>query len=108
MRFRSAFSAIALVALLASAAPGIRRQAEGIVDFHSDLTLESDGTLDVHETIRVYATGNQIRHGIYRDFPARYSDLYGNKYEVGFEPTAATFDDSPVPFRVEDIANGKR
>jgi len=83
-------------------------QYERILDYHSDIHLQADGTMLVQETIRVYATGNQIRHGIYRDFPTRYKDLLGNRYVVGFEVTEATRDGAPEEFRVEDRSNGKR
>lgn len=83
-------------------------EAERIVDFHSDITLEDDASLQVTETITVFAAGNQIRHGIYREFPTRYTDSFNNHYVVGFEMLAATRDSAPERFRVEDYANGKR
>ena len=98
---------LALFALLY--APALTRaQSERILDYHSDLTLENDGSLLVRESIHVFAAGNQIRHGIYRDFPTRYRDPFGNRYVVGFEVTSATRDNAPEPFRVEDQLNGKR
>ena len=45
--------------------PGLSvAQSERIVDFHSDITLEADSTLQVTETITLIAAGIQIRHGI--------------------------------------------
>ena len=83
-------------------------QAERILDFHSDIRVQGDSTMEVVETIRVVSAGNQIRHGIYRDFPTRYSDGLGNRYVVRLEVTAATRDGIPEVFRIEDHANGKR
>ena len=85
-----------------------RAQSERILDFHSDVTLQDDGTLVVRESIRVFASGNQIRHGIFRDFPTRYRDPLGNRYGVGFEVSSATRDEAPEAFRVTDYSNGKR
>ena len=62
----------------------------------------------VTETITVVAAGNQIRHGIYREFPTRYRDAFNNRYAVGFQMLSATRDSADEPFRVEDYANGKR
>jgi len=83
-------------------------QAERILDFHSDVHVQDDGAMQVVETIRVMSAGNLIRHGIYRDFPTRYTDHLGNNYIVGLEILAATRDQLPEEFRVADQANGKR
>ena len=86
----------------------IHAQNERILDFHSEIQVREDGTMQVVETLRVISAGNQIRHGIYRDFPTRYSDRLGNRYVVGLDVSAATRDGLPEEFRVEDYANGKR
>jgi hypothetical protein len=83
-------------------------QAERILDFHSDIGVQADGTMQVIETIRVMSTGSRIRHGIFRDFPTRYADRLGNHYVVGLDVLAATRDDQHEDFRVADNANGKR
>lgn len=71
----------AVALLLAWAAlhvPSARAQSERILDYHSDIEVRSDASMVVTETIRVVSTGNRIRHGIYRDFPTRYTDRLGN------------------------------
>jgi hypothetical protein len=83
-------------------------QSERILDYHSDITLGDDGSLQVTETITVISAGRQIRHGIFRDFPTTYTDPYNNRYVVGFEMLSATRDTAPERFRVEDQFNGKR
>ena len=52
-----------------SPAPG---QGERIISYFSDIQVAADTSLHVTETIRVEAEGQEIRHGIYRDFPTRY------------------------------------
>jgi hypothetical protein len=94
-------------ALLFHAVPA-RAQTEAIVEYHSNVDLNEDASLLVNETIRVIGAGNQIRHGIYRDFPTRYTDRLGNRYTVGFELIRATRDGQPEQTRVEDRNNGKR
>jgi uncharacterized membrane protein YgcG len=76
--------------------------------FHSDITVDADAGMRVDETIRVHAEGDQIRHGIYRDFPTRYKDRFGNRVRVDFEPEGVTRDGKPEPFRTESQANGVR
>lgn len=99
-----------LLILIAALLCGFRcyPQTEQILSFHSDITLEEDSSLQVTETIDVFATGNQIRHGVYREFPTRYRDAYNNRYVVGFQMLGATLDGANEPFRVEDYSKGKR
>jgi uncharacterized membrane protein YgcG len=85
-----------------------RCQSERILDFHSDITLEDEGSLQVTETITVISAGNKVRHGIFRDFPTTYTDPYNNRYAVGFQMISATRDSAPEQFRVDDQSNGKR
>jgi len=91
-----------------SAALSARGPAERILDYHSDITLEDDGSLLVTETITVNSAGQQIRHGIFREFPTTYTDPYNNRYVVGFQMLSATCDSAQEQFRVQDQFNGKR
>jgi uncharacterized membrane protein YgcG len=81
---------------------------ERILDFASDITIAADATMSVAETLRVRAEGNQIRHGIYRDFPTDYRDTLGNRVHVAFEPESLTRDGSDEPFHTEGQSNGVR
>ena len=96
-------AALAWLALLAPAAA-----QERILSYDSDVTVKADGSLDVVETIRVRAEGDQIRRGIYRDFPVRYRDRYGNRRVVDFELLGVERDGRPEPHFTENIANGVR
>ncbi|HKM82086.1 MAG TPA: DUF2207 domain-containing protein [Candidatus Acidoferrum sp.] len=96
-----------LAALLAWATPS-HAQTERILDFHSDITLQDDSSLQVTETITVVAEGGLIRHGIFREFPTHYSDPYNNRYVVGFQMLAATRDSAVEIFRMENYFNGVR
>jgi len=118
MRFLSRNQLLPLsLTLLVCSFPGHAQQArppqrvpqpvEQILDFHSDITLGEDRSLQVTETITVVSTQNQIRHGIFRDFPTRYHDTFNNKYIVGFRMLYATCDSADTPFRVENYSNGK-
>jgi uncharacterized membrane protein YgcG len=90
------------------AALSARAQSERILDYHSEITLEDDASLQVTETITVISAGSKIRHGIFRDFPTTYTDPYNNRYVVGFQMISAARDSAPEQFRVEDKFNGKR
>src|SRR5260370_22921148 len=108
MRFPVTIRFLLIACLGLIAVLSARAQSERILDYQSDITLEDDGSLQVAETITVMSTGHQIRHGIFRDFPASYKDPYNNRYAVGFEMLSVTCDSAPEKFRVEDQFNGKR
>lgn len=93
--------ALFLVVLPASA-------RERILDFHSDIVIQADGTLDVTETIKVRAEGKDIRRGIYRDFPTRYENRYGDRVVVDFEVVGVKRDGESEPWFTEARSNGVR
>jgi uncharacterized membrane protein YgcG len=93
-----------LVALTASSALAL----EEITSYRSDITVNKDGSMNVLETIQVIAEHSQINHGIYRDFPTRYKDRYGNNYRVGFDVQAVTRDGAPEPYHTAGMSNGVR
>jgi uncharacterized membrane protein YgcG len=103
-----------LVIACGSAAPlfargnAVRSGNEQILSYHSDITVNRNATLLVRETVSVFATGRQIRHGIYRDFPTRYQDRFGNAYTVHFDVVSAGCDDQPEDYHLEKLANGLR
>jgi hypothetical protein len=108
MRVPAPFRFLLVACLSLSASLSARGPAERILDYHSDITLEDDGSLEVTETITVNSTGQQIRHGIFRDFPTTYTDPYNNRYVVSFQMLSATCDSAQEKFRVEDQFSGKR
>jgi uncharacterized membrane protein YgcG len=97
----------AVLALLACFA-GIVHADERILSFDSTITVAKDGTLEVREAIRVRAEGNNIRRGIYRDFPTIYPTNDGRQIVVGFAFEGATRDGNPEPWRTENQGNGVR
>jgi len=82
--------------------------SEQILSYDSDITVNPDSTLLVRETITVFATGGQIKHGIYRDFPTRYHDQFGNPYIIHFEAVSLERDSQPGDFHLEKLSNGLR
>ncbi|GAB2505295.1 hypothetical protein GCM10027266_24880 [Arenimonas alkanexedens] len=96
-----------LLALLVVAVAPVAAQ-ERILAYHADLALQSDGSLEVTETIRVRAEGERIRRGIFRDFPTRYRDQLGNRVVVDFEVLGLSRDGQPEPFFTERRSNGVR
>ena len=83
-------------------------QTERILAFDSHITVNEDSTLLVTETIKVVSQGQQIRHGIYRDFPTRYIDQLGNNVVVGFDIINIERDGQSESYHLENLSNGKR
>jgi hypothetical protein len=81
---------------------------EHILDFTSEITVNSDSSLNVRETIRVNSEGTKIRRGIYRDFPTRYTNPYGVTSHVDFVVLEVLRDGKPETYRTESQANGVR
>ena len=81
---------------------------ERILSYDSTVAVNADGSMDVTETIKVHAEGTDIRRGIYRDFPTRYRDRYGNRVVVDFTPVSVLRDGNAEPWFTERMANGVR
>lgn len=93
--------------LLLLIAAGVHAE-ERILDFHSDIVVYSDGSMRVTETIQVRAEGNQIKRGIYRDFPTDYRDARGNRYRVAFDVVEVLRDGRAEDYHTERRSNGVR
>ena len=82
--------------------------AERILFFHGDIQVHPDASMTVVETITVNSMGNVIKRGIYRDFPTRYKDRYGNNYVVDFSVNEVLRDGKPESYHLEGLSNGTR
>jgi uncharacterized membrane protein YgcG len=98
----------AIAALLALLLPQAAAAEERILSFDSQIAIQSDGTLDVTETIHVRVENIEINHGIYRDFPTRYDAPGGRRVKVGFDLVTTLLDGQPEPAAVETRNNGVR
>ena len=98
---------LAALVILAIAPSAVLAQ-ERITSYSSNITVNKDATMVVQETIKVISEQNQIKHGIYRDFPTRYKDRNGNGVVVEFQVQSVTRDGAPEPYRTEGMSNGVR
>ncbi len=97
-----------LITLLLISFTTIGLAEERIHSYHSDIVVDDKGDMTVTETITVNAEGIKIKRGIYRDFPTRYKDRFGNKYKVGFSIVQVLRDGNPEKFHTEKKSNGIR
>lgn len=81
---------------------------ERILDYHSDITVFDNAVMQVTEKITVRAEGYKIKRGIYRDFPTKYKDNFGNTYRVDFNIEQVLRDGNTEPWHTEKRSNGVR
>lgn len=96
------------LALLLASSTATAQSDERILDYAITVDVQTDGSLKVMEQITVRASGDQIRRGIYREFPTRYRDRYGNAVVVGFAMSSVLRDERPEPWFIERLGNGVR
>lgn len=101
-------SAVILLFAAALFLPGTVHAVERILDYQSRIEVNPDSTLTVTETIRVRAEGDQIRRGIFRDFPTEYKDNLGNRVRVDFDVREVTRNGRPEPWFTKGMPNGVR
>jgi len=105
---RDAFFQVAAVfSFLACTIPAAA-QTERIHDYHSDITVQEDGSLRVVETITATAAGRNIKRGIFRDFPTLYRTKFFMQIEVPFEVVSVQRNGKPEPYHTERQRNGVR
>src|SRR4051812_14175228 len=97
-----------LLSLLVLALSSAALADEAIRRYDIDIAIQADGAIDVTERITVQVEGDQIRRGIFRDFPTRYTDRFGNRVKVGLEVLGVQRDDLPEPWFTEKLSNGIR
>ena len=100
------FQGIILLLTAVLGSPAVAR--EEILSYISQIAVQPDGALDVTETIRVRAERGQIRRGIYRDFPTRYTRDDGLYQRAGFKVLDILRDGKPEPYHTEAQAFGVR
>lgn len=81
---------------------------EYIRSYHADIAVAQDASLTITETIIVNAEGDDIRRGIFRDFPLRTRDQSGRPVEVDFDLLSVERDGEPEPYHTESISGGIR
>lgn len=96
------------LALLLLVAAQAAFATELIDSFLSDIALEKSGAMTVTETITVNAEGDQINHGIFRDFPLYFTDAGGRRRSVDFDMVSVKRDGRDEPWHTESISGGIR
>ena len=83
-------------------------EAERILSFDSVVTVHTDSTMTVQETIRFVSTGVSIQHGPYRDFPTTYTNPGRAPVRVAFQVLGLMRDGATEPWHAVLQTNGIR
>jgi uncharacterized membrane protein len=83
-------------------------EQERIVSYDSQIIVNQDGSMLVTELIKVHSEGQKIKRGIYRDFPTKYKDDYGNNIRITFEIKEILKDGFKESYHTEKLNNGVR
>jgi uncharacterized membrane protein YgcG len=97
-----------IIALVATLLAGAAHADERILDYRIAVAVQADASLEVTEDITIRAEGNQVRRGIYRDFPTRYRDRAGNAVVVDLEVLSVQRDGVTEAWFTERMRNGVR
>ncbi|WP_454700298.1 DUF2207 domain-containing protein [Agrobacterium burrii] len=97
---------LALFVLLGVAFPAFAE--EFIRSYHSVVEVAADGELAVTETITARAEGQNIKRGIFRDFPLYALDANNRRTKVDFNVVSVERDGAPENWRTENIDGGIR
>ncbi|KQS96235.1 MULTISPECIES: DUF2207 domain-containing protein [unclassified Rhizobium] len=84
------------------------RAEEVIKTYQSAIMMAKNGLLTVSETITANVEGNQIKRGIYRDFPMTFVDDSGRTVRVDFNLVSVERDGVSEPYHTESIDGGIR
>lgn len=83
-------------------------EAERILSFDSVVTVHTDSTMIVQETIRFVSAGISIQHGLYRDFPTTYTNPGRAPVRVAFQVLDLMRDGATEPWHAVRQTNGIR
>ena len=83
-------------------------EAERILSFDSVVTVHTDSTMIVQETIRFVSAGISIQHGLYRDFPTTYTNPGRAPVRVAFQVLGLMRDGATEPWHAVRQTNGIR
>ncbi len=84
------------------------RAEELINDFHSDIIVKVDRSLEVRETIRVSVEGIKIREGIYRDIPVKIITPQGIKIRAKLIISRVLLDGKPEAWEISNHGKFER
>lgn len=88
----------------ASALPPLAQEREEILSYDVTVEIQDGGHMVVTEQITVWAMGDEIKRGIYRDFPTSFPRKSGfGRIQAPFNVLSVERDGRPEPWTMESI-----
>ena len=75
---------------------------ERVIDFHSDIDVSKKSVLTVTETIKVYASGNEIKRGIFRALPM-IRNINGGRTTVDYKIISIKVNGASEDYHIEKL-----
>ena len=85
----------------------VLNQTERILNFHSDIVIDTTGKIRVTESVTVYASGNEIKRGIVRSLPVYRTDKHGKEQKVSLKMISVSCNGNDEDYRIESSGNYK-
>lgn len=82
-------------------------RTERIINFHSDIIIDTTGVIRVTESIKVYAGGEGIKRGIVRSIPLYRTDKYGKKKKMNTDIVFVFCNGHEEDYKTEDTGEYK-
>jgi len=79
----------------------VNNRTERIINFHSDILIDTTGTITVTEYITVYAARDQIKRGIRRELPLYRTDSEGKSIKTGIKILSVLCNDCETKYHTE-------
>jgi uncharacterized membrane protein YgcG len=75
---------------------------ERIINFHTDIIIDTTGVIRVSECIKVYACGNEIKRGIVRSIPVYRTNKYGKKKKMNIDIVSVLCNGHTERYKIEN------
>lgn len=78
-----------------------QKKNERIIQFHSNIMIDTDGRIEVHEYIKVYAAGKEIKRGIVREIPLNRKNNKGKSVRMKYDVLSVKCNNTDVKYHTE-------
>ena len=102
------FLVAAMLAFLMVSLPASAQSDERIKDYHTEIVVNPDGTVDITEVIAVTVLGRQIQRGIYRDIPQLYERRDGMIVSLNLQVADVLRNGLREPYSTSETGRYKR
>ena len=79
-----------------------KNRTERIINFHSDIVINTSGTIRAAESIKVYAAGKEIKRGIFRSIPLYRKDKSGKNKKMTYNVISVLCNGKKETYRIDN------